>query len=88
LSLFTIGNLSFDCDTATGADTGTCEALAELYIATDGANWVHTGGWLVNQNVCTWYGVGCYSGNVVSLSLQNNNLSGAIPESFGNITNL
>lgn len=71
---------NFECATSTGVDTGTCEALVDLYTATDGDNWIHTEGWLVDTNVCNWYGVYCYvSGHnltgVGTLRLRDNNLS-------------
>ena len=66
-----------------------CEALADLYNSTDGDNWDHNSGWLASTKPCTdWYGVTCGGGHVTQLSLYNNQLSGSLPESFGNLASL
>ncbi len=62
-------------------------ALVDLYDATNG-NW-----WSVNANwkttiVPLWRGVTVTNGRVTSLILENNNLSGTIPASIGNLTAL
>ena len=63
-------------------------ALVDFYNATNGPNWVNNEGWLEGP-VNTWYGVGVEDGRVNELQLINGNqLIGAIPESFGNLTNL
>ena len=65
-----------------------CQALVDFYTDTNGDNWVNTGGWLVNTNVCTWSGVSCYQNHVGTIHLESNNLSGALSSSFGNFTKL
>ena len=56
-------------------------ALVALYNATGGPNWRHSGNWLSNQPLSTWYGVFTdSSGNVVRLHLSTNRLSGPLPD--------
>ncbi len=66
-----------------------CEALLDLYTNTDGANWTQKSGWGQTDTVCSWFGVGCYGGpNVASIGLLDNNLSGTIPNTISNLTEL
>ena len=59
------------------------EALAALYRATDGANW------LGNAPLASWHGVTTGdNGRVVELYPSENGLSGEIPPELGNLTNL
>ena len=65
------------------------EALIALYSATSGDSWTNKTGW--NGAVgseCDWYGVTCTSGQITTLSLGSNNLSGTIPTELGNLTSL
>lgn len=62
-------------------------ALVDLYDSTDGANWNSNTNWLTG-NVSTWTGVTVENGRVTSLSLNDNNLSGSIPSSIENLTEL
>ncbi len=53
---------TFTC--AEGEDATTCAALADLYDATDGLNWVNNGGWSdaaasIPTSYCTFAGVEC-----------------------------
>ena len=69
------------------------DALISLYNSTGGLYWWNNSGWGGGGPVCdgsssNWYGVGCESGNVVSIELGWNNLSGIIPASIGNLTTL
>ena len=64
-------------------------ALVALYQATDGDNWQNNDNWLSNKPLDEWYGVTTdASGRVTRLDLFNNRLSGSIPSSLGNLTNL
>lgn len=62
-------------------------ALVALYNATNGPNWVDTTNWLT-MSVSQWHGVTVTSSRVTKLNLFANQLSGAIPEELGNLTEL
>jgi len=65
------------------------EALVAFYEATGGADWNNTEGWLSDDPVSEWYGVGTGGdGKVVELSLNFNGLSGALPAEIGDLTQL
>ena len=65
------------------------DALVELYNATDGDNWRRKDNWLSKQSIASWFGVYADSdGCVDTLTLGNNQLSGAIPPELGNLANL
>lgn len=54
-------------------------ALSALYEATGGDKWINKTNWCINEDISTWYGVTVDNdGNVIGLSLENNNLSGMI----------
>ena len=36
-----------------------CQALIELYNATDGDHWTNNEGWVGPDNPCSWFGIGC-----------------------------
>lgn len=75
-------------------------ALAALFNATDGPNWINSDGWLTDEPLGTWHGVDAdASGRVVRLVLggqrdsesgQNvpHGLDGPIPPELGNLTRL
>ena len=64
-------------------------ALIALYEATDGANWTDNTNWLSDAPLDEWYGVTTDdNGRVLRLSLVDNELSGLIPPSLGDLTNL
>ena len=64
-------------------------ALIDFYNATDGANWTKKTNWLSDKPLGEWYRVETNAhGRVVRLQLSENQLSGPIPESIGNLTNL
>ncbi|MCP4128454.1 MAG: hypothetical protein GY753_15540, partial [Gammaproteobacteria bacterium] len=65
-----------------------CNALVDLYYATDGTNWNNNSDWNLTNTPCSWHGVVCSNeGNVIHLWLHENNLSGEIPD-FSNLPNL
>ncbi|WP_299897654.1 hypothetical protein, partial [uncultured Aquimarina sp.] len=64
------------------------QALIDLYNSTDGANWTNNTNWLTNAPVCDWYGVVVENSKVTRLLLQNNNLTGEIPVSIGNLISI
>lgn len=68
-------------------------ALIDLYKSTNGASWTApTYGWdisgLPGDNPCGWQGVSCNGGRVTSISLPQKNLSGKIPVSLSNLSEL
>jgi hypothetical protein len=65
-----------------------CDALVALYDATNGPRWFSQSGWSTNSVPCTWYGVTCGANGVIRLSLFSNQLSGSIPASMGDLTDL
>ena len=61
-------------------------ALVAFYNATGGDNWTNNSNWLSAEPLGTWHGVRTDSnGNVTSLRLSDNNLSGSIPAALGNM---
>ncbi len=62
-------------------------ALVALYNATDGDNWTNNTNWLVpGQALSTWFGINTNAeGEITSLSLFSNNLTGTIPPEIGNL---
>lgn len=70
------------------------EALLALYRATHGEQWTHRVGWNGPAGTeCSWHGVSCEPSSadstfVTGLHLYENNLSGTIPSSLGQLTRL
>jgi hypothetical protein len=61
--------------------------LVDLYNTTNGPNWLNHTNWLSSAPLWTWFGVETAdSVHVYTLSLNNNNLTGPIPASIGNLT--
>lgn len=64
-------------------------ALAALYDATGGGNWIDKTNWCSDKPVGEWYGVTVdMQGRVTGLNLEANNLTGSIPEAFCELSNL
>ncbi|MBV9960978.1 MAG: T9SS type A sorting domain-containing protein [Parafilimonas sp.] len=61
-------------------------ALVDLYNSTNGAGWYWK--WYLNNPVATWHGVTITSNRVTNLYLSQNRLSGLIPSSIGNLSEL
>ncbi|MBP7212695.1 MAG: hypothetical protein KBA03_00520 [Anaerolineaceae bacterium] len=78
---------SFNCANVTDVSQIECEALVALYESTNGAGWDHNRDWLESTTVRDWYGVTIDSG-VTSLDLHWNNLTGSIPSTLSNLSNL
>lgn len=59
-------------------------ALAVLYYATGGQEWINSDGWLSNSTICDgWYGIHCNdNGDLVEIDLHDNNLSGELPSAL------
>jgi Leucine-rich repeat (LRR) protein len=65
------------------------DILIELYKSTNGTGWNQNTEWLSDADVCQWYGVKCNAQDqIVQLELNNNQLSGTIPSSLGQLNNL
>jgi cysteine-rich repeat protein len=66
-----------------------CLALVSIYQASDGPTWTNRSNWLQATWVTTWYGVDTQSidgqHHVTSIDLGNNNLSGTIAVSIGDL---
>lgn len=54
--------------------------LVALYESLGGTDWLNT--WDLEQPISTWYGLRFEEGELVEISLQNNNLSGELPDIF------
>jgi Leucine-rich repeat (LRR) protein len=63
------------------------DALTDLYTSTNGANWTNNSGWNTSTNDVGnhWYGITVENGHVTKIYLQDNNLSGSIPVSIGDL---
>ena len=65
------------------------QALVDLYNRTDGANWKDNSNWLTDAPLSDWYGVSADAdGRVIELSLDQNGLTGQIPETIGALSQL
>ena len=63
--------------------------LVDLYNSTKGPIWVNKTNWLQGDSPCNWFGVSCNgNGRVIKLSLGSNNLTGTLPASLGNLSQL
>jgi Leucine-rich repeat (LRR) protein/sugar lactone lactonase YvrE len=76
-----------DCNSVTEIPTAQCEALVALYDSTNGNNWMNNDGWKTTDTPCSWYGIECSDGNITKISLEDNQLTGTIPE-LSNLTGL
>lgn len=72
----------FSCNNVTEIPKKECKALVALYDSTDGENWVDSSGWKATNTPCDWYGVDCRNKHVTGLTLENNNIKGAISKKF------
>ena len=64
-------------------------ALMALYRATNGARWVDSSNWATSAPLGEWFGVQTdVEGRVAILDLNGNGLSGPIPGSLGDLSNL
>ena len=62
-------------------------ALVDLYNAANGPSWANSSGW-INPQAESWYGVTVVGGHVTQLALGGNMLSGNIPDSLGDLSQL
>ena len=61
--------------------------LVDLYNSTNGPGWINDDNWLTG-NLDSWHGVTVSSDRVILIDMVENNLSGTIPASIGNLTEL
>lgn len=73
------------CDRVTEIPLAQCNALASLYLDTDGDNWASRTGWLETDTPCSWHGITCQGSQVVEISLVSNSLSGSLPPELGGL---
>mmetsp|Transcript_25981 Transcript_25981/g.29995 ORF Transcript_25981/g.29995 Transcript_25981/m.29995 type:complete len:154 (+) Transcript_25981:927-1388(+) len=75
-----------------GAATSSAEkqALVDFYTATDGPNWRYKTNWLTGDPcINLWYGIMCNKyGQVISIHIFENRLTGTIPDSISNLVYL
>ena len=83
-----LGWAATNCALVTEIPPIECQALLDLYTSTNGPNWTNKAGWNETNEPCSWYGVTCANGNVSQLQLSNNQFSGTLPDSLGNLTKL
>ena len=80
--------LTTACGTETSPETDRA-ALALLYQATDGPNWIRRANWLTDAPLNQWAGVTTdEDGRVIGLDLFRNNVSGVVPTDVGNLDKL
>ena len=78
--------VAFSFSALAGVSPKEKQALVDLYTATNGAEWNTT--WNLDADVTTWKGVTVFRDKVIALNLVNNNLTGQLPESVGDLQNL
>jgi Leucine-rich repeat (LRR) protein len=78
----------YNCANVTEIPLTECQTLVALYNSTHGINWVNHTNWLNTTSPCSWYGILCSQGHVVSLFLYSNHLTGSIPVDLGNLSQI
>lgn len=64
-------------------------SLIDLYNSTNGNEWTNSTNWLdTSQPLSNWFGVTLTNNRVTNINLRNNNLSGTIPATLNNLTEL
>ena len=76
-----------DCESSGDSDKQKASSIAtlkELYYATGGASWTDNSGWDHLSDYCSgWFGVVCdKDGDIVSIDLSENGMSGTLPSSI------
>ena len=67
---------------------GDRDALVALYHAMGGEEWTHNDSWLSDAPLEDWYGLRVSNGRVIYLELDDNNLTGEIPQEIGMLDRL
>ena len=85
----TAGSLTGKAEVETVHTLSDREVLEILYVALGGGNWTDTTNWLSEEPLSGWHGVETNEeGQVIGLSLGNNNLTGSIPYELGELDDL
>lgn len=64
-------------------------ALVDLYNNAGGTSWTNHANWITKMPVSTWYGITLDANSrVYQIALSKNNITGTLPTSLGNLTNL
>lgn len=80
--------LLFSASSFAQVTSGDSLALVSFFDNTGGGSWTTSTNWKSSTPVGSWFGVTVSNGRVITLNLSNNNLSGTIPSTIGNLTNL
>src|SRR5205823_2576151 len=80
--------LAVDCREVTDIPRAECEALAALYLSTDGPHWASKLNWLDLPTACKWIGIACDAGHVSFITLEHLGLKGSLPTNITNLTQL
>jgi Leucine-rich repeat (LRR) protein len=89
LALALLGSASASFTCADSDNKTVCNALSNFFTATGGASWTTNTGWGGGSSYCTpWAGLTCSRGVVTALALNGSNLTGTVPDVFGNLTEL
>ena len=82
-------SIAFSCDNVTDVPTGECNALVDLYNATNGDNWSFDSDdgnpRMSDNNVCNRYGIYCEEGHVIWMELEEIGLDGDVPSSISGL---
>lgn len=79
---------SFSCDDVSVVPGSECQALLDLYVSTNGANWTINTNWLSNPDISTWFGITVSAGHVTVIELYGNNVGGDLPDSLDQLPHL
>lgn len=79
---------SYDCGKTSEIPLTECQALVELYDATEGDAWVGHVGWLTSTSPCSWQGITCNSGHITHIDLTDNNMIGKLPGAIQKLSKL
>lgn len=86
---------NFDCTSVAEISEAECSALVDLYESAGGADWADQTNWLQSNTPCDWAGITCIanprgtpSRTVSEIKLDANQLTGQIPDTVSELTNL
>ena len=88
--IYRLETVATNCNDVTEIPVNQCLALVALYDSTNGDNWTDKTGWKKGNTPCSWNGITCADGKVVTIALNANNLDGTIPNlsTLTQLTNL